>query len=148
MKKRSIITLTVGLLLLLSAVVGWFVTSRNAQRQWPSEQLQNAITLSAALSTYQQNHGSFPARLEDLVAGGTLGDEAFQRLQFRAGPRAQPEHWLYKTPEKISDIAIVSPTAIVPWEGHSGYTVTARADGGGELISGTKHNRVPTWATK
>jgi hypothetical protein len=69
-------------------------------------------------------------------------------LQFQTGPRADPDHWLYRMPDQPSDIAIVSPTAIFPWDGHSGFTATARADGGGELISCAKRNQIPAWATK
>ena len=148
MKKRSAIILISGLLGFGGSVTGWIVAKRNAQREWPWKQLQNAVTLGAALSTHRQNHGSYPARLEDLVAGGTLNQEAFEKLQFRGGPHADPERWLYMMPDQISDIAIVGPTAVFPWDGHSGYTVTAQADGGGELIPRAKRKQIPAWATK
>jgi hypothetical protein len=148
MKKRSAIILFTGLLVFGGSVIVWIVAHRNAQREWPWKQLMNAVTLGAALSTHQRNHGSYPARLEDLVAGGTLNPQTFERLQFRTGPRADPEHWLYRIPDQLSDIAIVSPTAIFPWDGASGDTVTARADGSGELIPHAKSKQIPAWATK
>ena len=148
MKKRPAIILTAGILVLGGSIIWWSVAGRNAQSEWPWQQLQNAATLGAAPSAYQRNHGSYPTRLEDLVAGGTLDQEAFERLQFRAGPRADPAPWLYRILNQFSDIAIVSPTEIFPWGGHHGFTVTARADGGGELISHAKRNQIPAWATK
>lgn len=149
MKKRPAIILTAGMLVLGGSVLWWSVAGRNAQSEWPWQQLQNATTLGVALSTYQRNHGSYPTRLEDLVAGGTLDLQAFERLQFRAGPRADPAPWLYRIPNQITDIAIVSPTQIFDWDGHyDGVFVTARADGGGEVISRANHNEIPGWATK
>jgi len=148
MKKRSVIILIAGIAIFAGIVVGWLITSLNTQREWPSKQLRNAVTLGLALSSYREIHGSYPTQLEDLVAGGTLDQEEFERLQFRPAPRADSENWLYKTPDQLTDIAIVGPTSIFPWSGHSGYTVTARADGGGELILGTKRYRIPSWATK
>ena len=148
MKKHSAIILAVGLFIFSGLFVGWVITNRNAQRDWPGKQLQNAVTLGAALSDYRQVHGSYPVRLDDLVAGGTLDQRAFDQLQFRSEPRADPEDWIYKTPDQLTDIAIVGPAAAFPWSGHSGYTVTARADGGGELISGSKVKSVPAWAKK
>lgn len=148
MKKNSAIILVAGLFIFAGVVAGWMITSRNAQREWPGKQLRNAIALGAALSGYRQVHGSYPARLDDLIAGGTLDQVAFERLQFRSEPRADPEDWLYKIPDQLTDIAIVGPKSVFPWSGHSGYTVTACADGGGELILGSKVNRIPAWATK
>ena len=148
MNKRSAIILFAGLLIFGGSVVGWVVVGRNAQREWPGKQLQNAVKLGAALHTCRQNDWAYPARLEDLITAGIMNRETFEKLQFQAGPHAEPEDWLYRPPSKDSDIAIVGPTTIFPWEGHSGYTVTARADGGGELIPRAKHDQIPAWATK
>jgi hypothetical protein len=146
MKKRSAIIPVAGLFTFPALVVGWVIAGWNAQRDWPGKQLQNAVTLGAARSDYRQVHGSYPVRLDDLVAGGTPDQRAFDRLRFRSGPLADPEDWIYKTPVQLSDIAIVGPAAVFPWSGHSGFAVNARADGGGELISGSKVKNVPPWA--
>jgi hypothetical protein len=138
MKKHTTPILAVVVFMLSSMMVGCVISNRSTQRNWPGKQLQNAVTLGEALSDYRQVHGSYPVRLEDLVAGGTLDQRAFDQLQFRSEPRAEPKDWLYQTPDQITDIAIVGPSAIIPWSGHSGFTVTARADGGGELLSGAK----------
>lgn len=148
MKKHQDIILAVGVFIFSGLIVGWVITNRNTQRDWPGKQLQNAVMLGEALSGYRQVHASYPVRLDDLVAGGTLDQREFDQLQFRSEPRAEPEAWIYKTPAQITDIAIVGPSAIVPWSGHSGFTVTARADGGGELISSSKLNIIPSWAKK
>ena len=134
--------------MLAGVFAGWMITNRKAQREWPDTQLRNAVALGTAISDYQKVHGSFPARLHDLVEGGILDQVGFQRLQFRSEPRADPEEWFYKPPDQSSDIAIVGPKAIFPWSGHSGYTVTARANGGGELNLASKGYRIPAWATQ
>ena len=118
MKKQSVIIIVVGLFILMSLFVRWTIAKRNAQREWPDKQLRNAMTLGAALSRYRQVHGSFLERLDNLVAGGTLDQTGFERLKFRFEPSADPEEWLYQTPAQLSDIAIVGPMAIIPWNGH------------------------------
>ena len=148
MMKYSAIILAVGVFISSGLIVGWVITNRNAQRDWPGKQLQNAVTLGEALAGYRQVHGSYPVRLDDLVAGGTLDQRTFDQLQFRSEPRSEPEAWIYKSPDQITDMAIVGPSAIFPWSGHCGFTVTARADGGGELIPASKLDIIPPWARK
>ncbi|MCB1209557.1 MAG: hypothetical protein KDK97_09535 [Verrucomicrobiales bacterium] len=148
MMKRSTLIVLAGLVVFVGCLGMWILHRRAVQRQWPLEQFQNAVALGKALSKYHETYGSYPARLEDLVAGGTLDRNAFERLQFRAGPSAAPEPWLYSPPDQPSEIAIVGPTAIPPWSGHSGLTATACADGSGEAILGTKSDTLPAWARK
>jgi hypothetical protein len=145
-KKVLAILLISGLLGFGGYVTGLFVVGRNAEREWPGKQLRNASLLGLALTTHKQTHGVYPARLEDLVAGGALNPEAFETLQFQFGPNADPQQWLYQTPDHPSDMAIVAPAALVPWNGHFGFTVTARANGAAELISHSKRSQIPAWA--
>jgi len=148
MKKNTTIILAVAAFIISGLISGLFITNRNAQKEWPSKQLQNAVTLSAALSDYRKIHGSYPDRLNDLVAGGTIDQRTFDLLQFRSEPRSEPEAWIYKSPDEFTDVTIIGPSTIFPWSGHSGFTVTARADGSGELIPESKSNTLPSWAKK
>ncbi len=148
MKKPSIALVCGGAFLLAIVVCGFVLHGRSVQREWPGKQLESAVTLGKALSIYHDAHGSYPDRLSDLVDGGVIPMDQFVGLQFRSTPRARPEEWLYHRPESLGDIAIVAPASTYPWSGHAGYRAAARADGGGELIPGSKEYRIPQWAAK
>jgi len=147
MKRPFLVVLFVGLLI-WGGIFAASVKSRNTQRQWPHKQLQSAMELGVALSEYRNQHGSYPARLEDLVHGGTIVPKKFTKLLFQSDPKADPEPWLYKVPLTPSEIAIVAPQAIHSWDEHSGSIATGRADGGGELIPEAKRHQIPTWSSK
>ena len=148
MKRRSVIILIAGLLILGGLVASWIIADRNERREWPWKQLQSAVTLGAALDAYLRKHGSYPARLDDLVTGGMLDQAAFDKLQFRVRPRGDPEPWLYHIPQEPDGIAIVGPALIDSRKDDSGTIVMARADGGGELIPNSKRDHLPAWGTK
>jgi len=148
MTKRTLIIILAGLLTFGGMYTRWRIGDRQTQREWPNIQLKNATTLGAALSKYQDQHGSYPSRLVNLVDGGTMNQHEFNTLQFQSKPKSHHGQWLYKPPNQLSDIAIVAPTKIYPWNGHSGYTVAAYADGSGMLIPAAKQSQVPAWTSK
>jgi hypothetical protein len=147
--KKSVIVIMCGVALLLGiGFAGFIMHVKTVQRGWPSKQIESAVTLGGALYRYHEAHGFYPEQLNELVEGGVIKKDEFERLQFRATARANPEAWLYHRPKEFSDVAIVAPAWVYPDDGHSGYRPTARADGGGELIIASKAYRIPPWATK
>jgi len=141
MKRRSVLILAIGLLGFGVLLGGWGLVSKTMNREWPHQQMKNAAALGRALVKHQKIHGSYPATLEDLVGEGTLDRDTFDELQFREGWRADPEPWLYIKPDQRSHAAIIAPRVIYR-DGHSGYTVVARADGSAELVTGSKIERL------
>jgi hypothetical protein len=148
MKKPGLALVCGGAFVLAMVVCAFVLHGRSVQSGWPFQQLQQACTLGTALSIFHNTHGRYPERLSELVEGGVIPMEEFAGLQFRATPRARPEKWLYHRPESLGEIAIVSPVLMNPGSGVSGFRVTARAGGGGELIPGTKSSRIPQRARK
>lgn len=142
MEKRLLILVAVGLLLGLAAS-GEFLRRQISKKLWPAKQLENAIKLGSALSSHRQKHGFYPEILTDLTTDGLLDKKEFEALRFKSSSAAKSENWLYHAPTNASDVAIVSPEPVYPWKGHAGLYVTARADGGGELISSAKRHLVP-----
>jgi|GEM_PF-6522778 len=79
MTKRSTLIVLAGLVVSVGSLGMWILHRREVQRQWPLEQFQNAVTLGKALSKHYETYGSYPAKLEDLVAGRTLDRVSFER---------------------------------------------------------------------
>jgi hypothetical protein len=138
--------LLAGLIIFGCVVLIWLsfnAKAKSEQANWPGKQLRNAVTLGNALSTYHKNRGTYPTRLEDLVTEQILTSEQFKSLRFRSAPSAAPEPWHYEQPGHLTDIAIIAPSAIMPWSGHSGDIIIARPDGSGKAISATKTHLTP-----
>ena len=148
MKKHVFVVVGGTVLLLALSIVATVSHNRSLQRAWPAKQLENATTLGRALADFRRSYGTYPENLFSLVEGSTVTYEEFRNLRFSASPGSQPQEWLYNRPKSKSETAIVAPDWVFPWDGHSGYRVTASADGGGELILGTKDYRLPEWVTK
>lgn len=148
MKKGLFIIAAVGLVLLSAAVSAEMLRRQNVRKQWPEKQLENATKLGVALSSHLQKYGRYPERLADLVKPDLFNETEFEALRFKPSSTAKGEDWTYHAPSTTSDIAIISPRLVFPWDGHAGLYVTARADRGGELISNAKRDLLPTSSSR
>lgn len=104
--------------------------------------MSRATELGILLNHYQSENAVFPASLEALVDSGLISVSRFDDLQFQKAPGAERSAWTYVHPESIEEIAIISPDPVVPWSGSAGLFITARANGGGEMIGAGKRFRI------
>ena len=110
----------------------------NYKTKWPVVQAGRASEIGLALNAYNERHGTYPDSLKVLVSSGQISAEKFSELQFQESPMADRKPWVYHKPRSIHDIAIVSPSLVIPWRGSSGISIVARPDGSGEASGASK----------
>ena len=140
MKNRNKLIVTVLALLLCVAAVTIYFIEREQRRNWPSVQIQNASAIMKVIAQYRDDHGSYPNSLEVLVSSGQISEHRYNQLLFQDRPHGGRKAWIYHPPTTASSVTLVSPDPVIPWRGSRGVIVTARADGGGELIATGKAN--------
>ena len=142
MKKRKTMILLVLALLFCIAAITLTLITREQRRNWDSVQIQRAIAIMGAVAQYRNDHGGYPNSLELLVSSGQIPVDRYHQLMFQDRPHGTRKAWIYHPPSTASSIAIVSPDPVIPWGGSHGVFITARADGGGELIAAAKVHEI------
>jgi hypothetical protein len=133
-KSKTLILVVVAVLFCVVAVAIIFIAGEQ-RRNWPSVQMQSAIAIMKVVAQYRDDHGSYPNSLEVLVSSGQISEDQYHKLMFQDRRHGNRKAWIYHPPTTASSVAIVSPNPVIPWSGSGGVFITARADGGGELIA-------------
>ena len=132
--RKTLILVVVALFFFVAAITITFI-ARERRRNWPSVQIQSAIAIMKVVAQYRDDHGSYPNSLQVLVSSGQISEDRYHQLLFQAVPHECRKTWIYHPPTDATSVAIVSPEPVIPWRGSHGFFITARADGGGELIA-------------
>lgn len=147
MSKRKYALLVGCALLVLVVPTGLYLKWRSLQESWGGIQMRNAAELGLSINEYYEFKGEYPEQLNQLVSGGVMSKKEFDKLMFRPEPYSEAKAWIYKKPDKLTDVVVVAPGWVITKKNPNLYTrPMGSADGGAQAVTRSKSHHLPEWA--